>query len=69
MSFFHQLGFQCPKRKGVADFLQEVTSTKDQQVRSLGPGPPGGGGALLAKTLLSVRLVQKIAPKHCKLLY
>jgi hypothetical protein len=32
MSFFHQLGFQCPKRKGIADFLQEVTSAKDQQV-------------------------------------
>ncbi len=25
-------GFTCPERKGVADFLQEVTSRKDQQV-------------------------------------
>ncbi|KAJ0790822.1 putative ABC-type sulfate transporter [Helianthus annuus] len=24
-------GFKCPKRKGVADFLQEVTSRKDQE--------------------------------------
>lgn len=31
-AFFASLGFQCPKRKGVADFLQEVTSKKDQQV-------------------------------------
>eukprot|EP00268_Persea_americana_P017565 TRINITY_DN1848_c0_g1_i2.p1 TRINITY_DN1848_c0_g1~~TRINITY_DN1848_c0_g1_i2.p1 ORF type:complete len:1048 (+),score=151.55 TRINITY_DN1848_c0_g1_i2:75-3146(+) len=25
------MGFKCPERKGVADFLQEVTSRKDQQ--------------------------------------
>ncbi|KAL8509831.1 hypothetical protein ACS0TY_016888 [Phlomoides rotata] len=25
------MGFKCPERKGVADFLQEVTSKKDQQ--------------------------------------
>ncbi|MED6179317.1 ABC transporter G member 40, partial [Stylosanthes scabra] len=24
------MGFKCPERKGVADFLQEVTSKKDQ---------------------------------------
>ncbi|KAF6165763.1 hypothetical protein GIB67_012660 [Kingdonia uniflora] len=24
------MGFKCPDRKGVADFLQEVTSRKDQ---------------------------------------
>lgn len=29
--FFESLGFRCPERKGVADFLQEVTSRKDQQ--------------------------------------
>ncbi|XP_025885245.2 ABC transporter G family member 31-like [Solanum lycopersicum] len=28
--FFESLGFQLPSRKGVADFLQEVTSRKDQ---------------------------------------
>ncbi|CAI5967831.1 unnamed protein product [Closterium sp. NIES-64] len=28
--FFNQLGFECPERKGEADFLQEVTSMKDQ---------------------------------------
>ena len=32
--FFESLGFRCPKRKGVADFLQEVTSRKDQEVGS-----------------------------------
>ncbi|KAG5228963.1 ABC transporter family protein [Salix suchowensis] len=28
--FFEYMGFKCPARKGVADFLQEVTSSKDQ---------------------------------------
>ena len=32
MPFFNSLGFKLPERKGVADFLQEVTSEKDQQV-------------------------------------
>uniref|UniRef100_A0ACD5TSL6 Uncharacterized protein n=1 Tax=Avena sativa TaxID=4498 RepID=A0ACD5TSL6_AVESA len=31
LQFFESAGFQCPERKGVADFLQEVTSRKDQQ--------------------------------------
>ncbi|XP_019195429.1 PREDICTED: pleiotropic drug resistance protein 1-like isoform X4 [Ipomoea nil] len=30
LEFFECLGFRCPERKGVADFLQEVTSRKDQ---------------------------------------
>ncbi|PSR86164.1 ABC transporter G family member 31 like [Actinidia chinensis var. chinensis] len=30
LEFFESLGFQLPPRKGVADFLQEVTSKKDQ---------------------------------------
>ncbi|PIA65376.1 hypothetical protein AQUCO_00100685v1 [Aquilegia coerulea] len=29
--FFKSMGFKCPERKGVADFLQEVTSKKDQK--------------------------------------
>ncbi|KAL5701728.1 transcription factor [Ranunculus cassubicifolius] len=29
--FFELVGFKCPERKGVADFLQEVTSRKDQK--------------------------------------
>ncbi|KAL8505055.1 hypothetical protein ACS0TY_016314 [Phlomoides rotata] len=29
--FFEVMGFKCPERKGVADFLQEVTSKKDQE--------------------------------------
>lgn len=32
MEFFEGLGFACPERKGIADFLQEVTSRKDQKV-------------------------------------
>ncbi|KAH9312808.1 hypothetical protein KI387_027843 [Taxus chinensis] len=31
LEFFESCGFQCPERKGVADFLQEVTSMKDQE--------------------------------------
>jgi ABC-type multidrug transport system ATPase subunit len=30
LDFFESMGFKCPERKGVADFLQEVTSKKDQ---------------------------------------
>ncbi len=38
LDFFEPLGFRCPERKGVADFLQEVTSRKDQKVCQ--PPPP-----------------------------
>lgn len=31
LEFFELMGFKCPDRKGVADFLQEVTSKKDQR--------------------------------------
>ena len=31
VTFFETQGFFCPERKGVADFLQEVTSVKDQE--------------------------------------
>ncbi|CAL1376770.1 unnamed protein product [Linum trigynum] len=31
LEFFEHMGFKCPDRKGVADFLQEVTSKKDQK--------------------------------------
>ncbi|KAG5540567.1 hypothetical protein RHGRI_020697 [Rhododendron griersonianum] len=31
LEFFEHTGFKCPNRKGVADFLQEVTSRKDQE--------------------------------------
>lgn len=30
VAFFEACGFRCPERKGVPDFLQEVTSKKDQ---------------------------------------
>ncbi|XP_065866240.1 ABC transporter G family member 29-like [Euphorbia lathyris] len=30
LEFFESCGFRCPERKGTADFLQEVTSRKDQ---------------------------------------
>ena len=32
LPFFQSTGFACPERKGVADFLQEVTSPTDQHV-------------------------------------
>ncbi|XP_028073150.1 ABC transporter G family member 35-like isoform X2 [Camellia sinensis] len=31
LDFFECCGFKCPDRKGTADFLQEVTSRKDQE--------------------------------------
>ncbi|KAH7841200.1 hypothetical protein Vadar_026918 [Vaccinium darrowii] len=31
LEFFQYMGFKCPERKGVADYLQEVTSRKDQE--------------------------------------
>ncbi|KAM1523847.1 hypothetical protein ACFX10_008508 [Malus domestica] len=31
LEFFERMGFKCPERKGVVDFLQEVTSKKDQE--------------------------------------
>ncbi|KAG5055430.1 hypothetical protein JHK85_007940 [Glycine max] len=31
LQFFESIGFKCPERKAVADFLQEVTSSKDQE--------------------------------------
>ncbi|XP_020415180.1 pleiotropic drug resistance protein 1 isoform X3 [Prunus persica] len=31
LEFFESMGFKCPERKGIADFLQEVTSSKDQE--------------------------------------
>ncbi|CAI8591943.1 unnamed protein product [Vicia faba] len=31
LQFFKDCGFWCPERKGVVDFLQEVTSKKDQR--------------------------------------
>ncbi|KDP40864.1 hypothetical protein JCGZ_24863 [Jatropha curcas] len=31
LAFFESCGFKCPQRKGTADFLQEVTSKKDQE--------------------------------------
>ncbi|CAI5536089.1 unnamed protein product, partial [Closterium sp. Naga37s-1] len=44
--FFNQLGFECPERKGEADFLQEVTSMKDQGQYWKGgvAGADGGAG-------------------------
>ncbi|KAG9445935.1 hypothetical protein H6P81_012063 [Aristolochia fimbriata] len=31
LPFFESMGFKCPQKKGVADFLQEVTSRVDQK--------------------------------------
>ncbi|CAN1282354.1 ABC transporter G family member 31 [Linum perenne] len=40
VKFFESLGFQLPPRKGVADFLQEVTSKKDQAQYWADPSRP-----------------------------
>ncbi|CAO2840837.1 unnamed protein product [Amaranthus hypochondriacus] len=38
--FFESIGFKLPPRKGVADFLQEVTSRKDQEQYWADPSKP-----------------------------
>lgn len=40
VEFFETMGFKCPPRKGVADFLQEVTSKKDQMQYWARPDEP-----------------------------
>ncbi|KAL5580752.1 hypothetical protein UlMin_013194 [Ulmus minor] len=40
LEFFELLGFRLPPRKGVADFLQEVTSKKDQAQYWADPSKP-----------------------------
>ncbi|KAK9727139.1 hypothetical protein RND81_05G260600 [Saponaria officinalis] len=40
LEFFESLGFKLPPRKGVADFLQEVTSRKDQEQYWADPSKP-----------------------------
>ncbi|CAJ1970634.1 unnamed protein product [Sphenostylis stenocarpa] len=40
LEFFQSLGFQIPPRKGIADFLQEVTSKKDQEQYWADPSKP-----------------------------
>ncbi|KAL3144459.1 hypothetical protein ABBQ32_004202 [Trebouxia sp. C0010 RCD-2024] len=39
VEFFESCGFACPERKGVPDFLQEVTSKNDQKQYWIGSGP------------------------------
>lgn len=34
MPFFESQGMECPERKADSDFLQEVTSRKDQKVQT-----------------------------------
>ena len=52
LPFYESLGFACPKMKGVADFLQEVNTFTDQEVRMrgclalwVGPAVSAAGGA------------------------
>ncbi|KAF5953991.1 hypothetical protein HYC85_006847 [Camellia sinensis] len=40
LEFFEYMGFKCPERKGIADFLQEVTSKKDQEQYWLNKNQP-----------------------------
>ncbi|CAH8353869.1 unnamed protein product [Eruca vesicaria subsp. sativa] len=40
VEFFESFGFKCPERKGTADFLQEVTSKKDQEQYWVDPNRP-----------------------------
>lgn len=42
LPFFQQQGMHCPERKADSDFLQEVTSRKDQKVVNIGSRGPHG---------------------------
>ena len=55
LPFFSTLGLTCPPRKAVADFLQEVTSKKDQAVSSCGQcvNLRGGGSAFFLQEATS----------------
>ena len=58
VEFFESCGFCCPERKGVPDFLQEVTSKNDQKVSLLMPSPQPGTmyPGHIVKLTASVRL-------------
>ncbi|CAH2044878.1 unnamed protein product [Thlaspi arvense] len=40
LEFFESMGFKCPERKGVADYLQEILSRKDQEQYWANPEVP-----------------------------
>ncbi|KAL7247866.1 hypothetical protein ACSBR2_002720 [Camellia fascicularis] len=40
LEFFEYMGFKCPERKGIADFLHEVTSKKDHEQYWLNKNQP-----------------------------
>ncbi|KAF3597226.1 hypothetical protein DY000_02025581 [Brassica cretica] len=40
LGFFESMGFKCPERKGVADYLQEILSRKDQEQYWANPDLP-----------------------------
>lgn len=83
VGFFAGLGFAIPPRKGVADFLQEVTSRRDQQVRREGGDMQGCGllfvhcscrrPSLLVRLLLGGFVSQRTQTTHatdtCKISY
>ncbi|KAK9269029.1 hypothetical protein L1049_000797 [Liquidambar formosana] len=49
LEFFESMGFKCPERKGVADYLQEVTSRKDQKQYWANEDKPYSNGLLTRK--------------------
>lgn len=68
MPFFRtHLGFDCPMRKGVADFLQEIALPSDQQARA-GRGRVAGrrDGALLSACGVAAACVTSSTLQACK---
>ena len=53
LPFFEQQGMHCPERKADSDFLQEVTSRKDQKVPNSGLVFRGGHCYMLLASWLS----------------
>ena len=64
--FFESMGFRCPERKAVPDFLQEVNSIKDQAVRG-SPGTTWAVWCALASSRLRSFLMKSYATEWCPL--
>ena len=60
LPFFESQHMHCPERKADSDFLQEVTSRKDQQVCPLIPAC-----LIMSKGCYSLVLCLAIAPANC----
>ena len=66
VEFFESCGFCCPERKGVPDFLQEVTSKNDQKVSQLLHSPTPGTSYSGHRETLSTSLLVYVCFTACR---